>query len=222
MKILAVDTSHGVCSVALSENGKIISAAEESENSRQAERLVAIIEELLNKNSLKYTDLAAIAVNIGPGSFTGVRIGMAAVNGLRLVNNTPLIGITSLQSVAAKSLDFADGRAIMTVLDAKRGQVYMQIFDSSLNPLSEAQMLDYEQITDFLPNRPFVATGDGTALIKDFLRNNENNFITGDETAQSCAPSIARIATDELAQGHVNKSLSPFYIRPPDAKIPTK
>ena len=139
MNLLAFDTSHGDCLVAVLCDGKVIEHKIDTDNSRQAERLLNHIEVTLELSNLSYDKLDAIAVTIGPGSFTGVRIGLAAAKGLRLATKLPIIGVSCLESVAAKAAGKGNDLAILAILailDAKRGQVYAQLFDKDINALN--------------------------------------------------------------------------------------
>lgn len=222
MKILAVDTTHGSCSVAVLIDERITAQVTDPENGKQAERLISIIEECLLESQIAYTDLDAIAVNVGPGSFTGVRIGMAAVNGLNLVNKTPLIAVSSLEAVAYPIFKEQQARKTLVALDAKRGQLYCQLFDENMNELSQASLLTYEDAANSAPKSKFILTGNGASLIENQLKAYDSDFKTINPLAVSEPDSIAFIAAKKLKNGYRPNSISPLYIRKPDAKIAKK
>src|SRR5690606_17449731 len=97
-----IDTSNNNCSVALSENGKVISSFYEMRLEKQAEQLLPMIFELLIESNTDFKNIEAYAVNVGPGSFTGIRIGVAAAHGFNIASQKPVIGITSLETIAQK------------------------------------------------------------------------------------------------------------------------
>jgi tRNA threonylcarbamoyladenosine biosynthesis protein TsaB len=213
MKILAFDTTHGDCSVALYSDGAIVAEITEAEEGKQAERLLSIIAEVMAKANVTYDDLAAVAVNVGTGSFTGVRIGIAAAQGLNLVKKMPLIAATSFESGA-----YGIDKNVLVVLDAKRGQVYAQMFGAKPN---EPQMLDYADISAAVTGNDFVLTGNGSALVSDILTEKGHKFSMQNIEAVSCAKNIAYVAANKYLKMEYSSDISPLYIRLPDAKIET-
>jgi tRNA threonylcarbamoyladenosine biosynthesis protein TsaB len=214
MKILSIDTTHGDCSVALLSDGEILAHITDKEEGKQAERLLSIVESVLAESKLGYSDLSAVAVNVGPGSFTGVRIGMAAAKGLNLVHKMPLIAVTSFESVAYQSKNFE--KNILVVLDAKRGQVYCQMFAKKM---SEPALIGYNEILDAMSEDNFVITGNGCDFVKETLLNNNFKFLVEKDDAVSDSISIAYVAADKLAKKDYSDDIYPLYIRNPDAKI---
>src|SRR5688500_6613854 len=123
MKILAFDTCCGSFSIAVLANDTIIASYEEKASNLQSKELMIKISEILLAHNLKYQDFEYIAVTNGPGSFTGIRIGIAAAQGISVVTNAPIIGVTTLEAFAYTSF----GHAVVA-LDAGRGQYYYQEF----------------------------------------------------------------------------------------------
>lgn len=219
MKILAFDTTLSVCSLAVMENGQLLSFLIEHERARQVERLFPMIEEALKQAKLTYRDLDAMAVTTGPGSFTGVRIGIAAARGLRLATNLPVIGMSGFEAIAwslARHEPIND-KPILVVLDARRDQVFAQLFDSNVQPLAEAVMLDYAEITGYASSVPVILAGNGKHLVAGYLDHvimAEDTFDTPD------AISLAHAAQQLLKLRPQGDDLAPLYIRLPDAKLP--
>ncbi|PIR31996.1 MAG: tRNA (adenosine(37)-N6)-threonylcarbamoyltransferase complex dimerization subunit type 1 TsaB [Alphaproteobacteria bacterium CG11_big_fil_rev_8_21_14_0_20_44_7] len=152
MKLLAIDTSSQNFSIAIYDSAQQIAYFENDEASKQAEQLIPQIEILLEKKALKYQDLDYIAVNVGPGSFTGLRIGIAAAKGFALaLPHLKTIAVTALEATAFAK----DGGQIF--LDARRGQAYTQEFDANSRPLSEPRLVDYEGDFDEFPNADLIA-----------------------------------------------------------------
>lgn len=144
--ILAIDTSQKACSAALSSGGQVICAKSEMLGRGHAERLLPMIEELMDGAAITHGDIARIAVITGPGAYTGVRIGVAAARGFALANNIPCLGFTALEVAAARD-DVLDGVILSTV--AGRGvSIFSQRFrreNCILTALDEPQSLDIEQ-----------------------------------------------------------------------------
>lgn len=218
MKILAVDTTHGVCSVAMLVDGKIVSEITDIEHSRQAERLLRIIEKVLEKSESFYESLDAIAVNVGPGSFTGVRIGLAAVKGIKLVHDIPLIAVTSFEAVAYSEIK-NDIENILVVLDAKRGQVFCQLLTKNLEKLTEAVLIKYDEVLNNLHKGKLFVTGNGCSFVTECLDKQNVMFETGNKNALPKASDIAFVAERKVNASNGCDDIFPFYIRPPDAKI---
>ena len=94
-----------------------------------------MIEELAAKNSVELSELVAISVSVGPGSYTGLRVGMSAAKGLSFALDIPIIGISTLEALAQPYNGNSDGKSVIAAIDARRNEVYMAIFDSSMNLL---------------------------------------------------------------------------------------
>ena len=229
MKILSIDTTYGICSVALLADNKIIGEVNDDQHSKQAEKLLPIIEDILQEASITYDDLDAIAANIGPGSFTGTRIGLSAAKAMVLVKDILLISVNSFESVAypiAERLNQEQNEndKILVVLDAKRGQVFAQVLSKDLNPTSEDSLLSYEDITNILDkNDSYVLTGSGSNLVKEFITKEGIKFKIDNDKAMPKARDIAFVALKKMqsepeGNSKTNSDSSPLYIRKPDAK----
>jgi tRNA threonylcarbamoyladenosine biosynthesis protein TsaB len=217
MKILSVDTAHGSCSVALMIDGTVVTHVHDTQISKQAEMLFSIIEGILSESDIGYKDLDLLSVNTGPGSFTGIRLGVAAIKGISLVTDIPIIAVTSLQAIAGVSIG-KDGD-ILAVLDAKRNQVYCQLFDNSLNELSDPSMLDYHEIQNLNFRGKTYILGNGANLVEKNLLKAGVDITIMDFSFTSNAVLVANLANIKFTSTHLmNNSLSPLYIRSPDAK----
>lgn len=219
MKILAINTTHGTCSLAIAENNQIIAEITDNEPAKQAERLFAHIEDLLAKSGLKYSDINAVAADIGPGSFTGVRIGLAAARGIALAAKIPLIGVTGFEAISADLRHHNYSQNLLIVLDARRGSVFAQFIGA--NSKSKESMLDYKDIAMVIDGKEQVMlVGSGIKYVEEYLENYE---IT-DGYDYSDAKMVALGAYEKLqSENYDSKSnVSPLYIRPPDAKLSQK
>ena len=173
--ILNIETATKNCSVALAKEGKTIACKEIAEqNFSHAEKLHVFIEELLAENQLQFSDLSAIAVSQGPGSYTGLRIGVSSAKGLCYALNIPLIAIDTLQ-LLAKQIQIENG-IILPMIDARRMEVFTAFYDKNQNQIRnvQAEIIDensYDEIEEVLH-----LVGDGTAKFKNILVNEKFVF----------------------------------------------
>ena len=181
--ILSIETGTEICSVALAKDGEMISLRESgSEGRAHANNLGVYIDEVLRENDLDADELDAVAVGGGPGSYTGLRIGVSTAKGLCYALGRPLIAIDSLKALANTAMEeFEAGiidlddpqRAVLApMIDARRMEVYTRLFDTSLNPLSDtyAHILIPESFADiFAEGRTLLVFGNGARKCADLL-----------------------------------------------------
>ena len=150
-----------MCSVALSENGKLIDCIEnDADNYIHGEYLTVFIEDILAKNKLLPNQLIGVSFSSGPGSYTGLRIGLSVAKGLCFALSIPLISVSTLKVLASLGKEKYPSSTLVPMLDARRNEVYCEIFDAelkSIKPLS-ADILDETSYQSF---EPFVYFGDG-------------------------------------------------------------
>lgn len=164
MLILGLDSALGPCSAAVWRDGQVI--AEVAEETAEADAvLLAMVAAVMGQAGVAYAALDGIAVTIGPGSFTGLRVGVAAARGLSLAASLPAIGITTLEALAA-ALDPADirGRDILIAIEAGRGDVYAQVFAPDLAPLTNPACLTPAEALDLIAGTAVVAGNGGDRL----------------------------------------------------------
>lgn len=164
MRILAIDCATAACSVAVWMDGAVL-AVERAELARgQAEALVPMIERVRAASGFAFADLDRLAVTVGPGHFTGLRSGLAAARGLALATGLPLIGVTTLDAVAAGvPAEEREGRVLAVALDSKRADAYVRTYAADLTPLAAPQgrlPADYAAELMALPTSLFVVAGD--------------------------------------------------------------
>ena len=176
--ILNIETATKNCSVSLSKNGETIALREIAEEGySHAEKLHVFIEEIISESTIAFQDLNAIAVSQGPGSYTGLRIGVSSAKGLCFALNIPLIAIDTLQSLAAQ-ITISEG-TIIPMIDARRMEVFSAIYDRNLNTIKpvSAEIITEESYQDNEEQIHFI--GDGASKCKELLH--KTNFIFHDE-----------------------------------------
>lgn len=224
MKILALETSAKACSAAVTEGGQILASCYQNTGLTHSRTLMPMVESMLKNAELTVDDLGAVAVAVGPGSFTGLRIGVAAAKGLAFAAGLPAAGVSTLEAMAL-GLSHMDA-LIVCAMDARRNQVYNALFEAkngSLTRLCQDRAVGLPELAEELRGdpRPKIAVGDGGALCQKAL----------EESGVSCALAPARLlhqnavgvalAAGELAAAGkltTAQALSPVYLRPAQAE----
>lgn len=208
MKILAVSTSSSNASVCLLENDKLIKELNICDTKTHSEKLMPLIQELFEETGFSLSDVGLIACDIGPGSFTGIRIGVATVKALAEVKKIPVVGVSSLEGLAynVEGFDY-----ICSILDARNNQVYSAIFDKNHNLVSEYFADNINNLVEVFKNYPNITyVGDGAKLL-----NISNKF---DNTIYS--KNIGLAGYKKFKQGIYTDSdnLAVMYLRPSQAE----
>ncbi len=176
--ILNIETSTKNCSVSISKDSEIIGLKELNTGGySHAEMLHPFINEVMKNAKLSFNDLDAISVGKGPGSYTGLRIGVSAAKGLCFANDLPLIAINSLEILAASCR--IDEGLIVPMIDARRMEVYSAVFDieNSLIRETRAEIIDENSFIEYLSQEPLYFLGDGAEKCKDVIISSNAIFI---------------------------------------------
>ena len=216
MTLLAFDTSMAACSAAVWRDG-IVARRFQAMSRGHAEALFPMIREVMTEAGISFADLSAIAVTRGPGSFTGVRVGVAAARGLALAADRPIIAATSLEVIAhgaAQRLTPEQAREPFVVaMDARRGELYCQQFAGG-RAVSDAQALSPEDCAHTMPHEECVAVGSGAPLLAKGA-GTERRVIALQSDILPDAADLAAICANRSPEP---ATLSPLYLRAPDAK----
>lgn len=173
--ILSIETATKNCSVALASNGKIVAIREfADEGYTHAEKLHIFIQQVVEEANVKFTDLNAIAVSMGPGSYTGLRIGVSAAKGLCYALSIPLIAVDTLEILARKIT--IDTGLIIPLIDARRMEVYSAVFDAGYNKLrnTEAEIITESSFSQY--NKDIHLLGDGATKCRDILSGKQIKY----------------------------------------------
>ncbi|MDX6183553.1 tRNA (adenosine(37)-N6)-threonylcarbamoyltransferase complex dimerization subunit type 1 TsaB [Flavobacterium sp. Fl-77] len=192
--ILNIETATKNCSVSIAKNGDTILCKEIAEEGySHAEKLHVFIEDIVKEAAISMHDLVAIAVSQGPGSYTGLRIGVSAAKGLCFALNIPLIAVDTLQTLASKA-NISEGK-IIPMLDARRMEVYNAIFNSNLEKerAVQAEIITENSFSDFEETLYFV--GDCAEKCKPFLV--KDNFIFLEEFKYPSAREMSKISYEK-------------------------
>ncbi len=219
--LLALDTAGTACSAALWCAGGIRARRFEAMTRGQAERLVPMIEAVMTEAGVGYEALDAIAVTLGPGGFTGVRIGLATARGLALACARPVIGVSNFEAVAAAVPETERrGRSLAVLIDAKRNDLYAQAFSAELAALAEPRALAPEALDGFLPPGPLILAGDAAAQGRAALQAAGRDLLVASSPGSADAARVAALAAARPLPAPDATPPAPIYLRPPDATLP--
>jgi tRNA threonylcarbamoyladenosine biosynthesis protein TsaB len=219
MRVLAIDTALANCAAAVLDNGTdtaCFTAFDEEIGRGHAERLMDMIGEVMAETSTVFSDLDRIVVTVGPGSFTGLRVGLSVARGFGLVLEKPVVGITTLAAIARSAAPKAQGAPLLVALTGKGDEVYCQEFDHAGEPAGEACVRTLLDLAATLPQGIRLAgsaaekVASALGLPQDWILST-NGF-----------PEIRDVAELGLIADPINSSPSPLYLRPPDATPQTK
>jgi N6-L-threonylcarbamoyladenine synthase len=208
MIVLALDTAGVDCAAAVydSGTGSVLGEITETIGRGHAELLMAIIDRALAKAGVALQSIDRIAVSIGPGSFTGIRVGVAAARGFALSLGIPAVGVTTLEVMAAAHLENNPGTAVLAAMDAKRGEVYLQSFDGHGHAVGEPMTATLEDAQAIAAGFNDHIVGSGAALLRS-----EPPGEAGDHFPIA---TIARLGVRAL----VGEKPKPLYLRGPDVR----
>lgn len=224
MKILAVDTSATAASVAVAEENKLIGEFSINTALTHSQTLMPMVDELLKNTGLSVNDIDAVAVNAGPGSFTGVRIGVAAVKGIAFPKNLSCVSVSTLESMAYNML--GNDCIVCSVMDARCSQVYNALFrvkGCTVTRMTDDRALSLTDLKNELQNinEKVVLVGDGAVLCSKFLGEElENIMLAPFNNRIQTASSVAYAAFEKINNGETVKAdeLMPVYLRLPQAQ----
>ncbi|MDX5339251.1 MAG: tRNA (adenosine(37)-N6)-threonylcarbamoyltransferase complex dimerization subunit type 1 TsaB [Cyclobacteriaceae bacterium] len=168
--ILSIETSTSMCSVAIHADGKLIGLAELDQSGVHAEKIMGLVLESVHQAGIELKAIDAIAVSEGPGSYTGLRIGVSTAKGLAFGLDKPLLGINTLQAIATAVGDsWAD--FIIPVLDARRMEVYYQVFDKEFQSVSKLdfEILEEDSFENYLSKGKVVFLGDAVGKVREVI-----------------------------------------------------
>ena len=224
MTVLAFDTSAGACSAAvLGPGGAVLARRSELLARGHAERLMPMIREVLAEAGREVTALDLIAVTVGPGAFTGIRIGLAAARGLALASAVPLIGITSLAAAAeAVSEEERAGRPLLVAIDSRRGDFFVQLFAAAGDATSQPAAVSPDDLPRLLPPGDVIVAGDAAAAAASLLREAGRAAAVAERAGPPDTVAVARLALARFARGEPPSSVRPLYLRAPQVTLPSR
>jgi tRNA threonylcarbamoyladenosine biosynthesis protein TsaB len=224
--ILAIETATDVSSVALFDAGRLIALRENHASRTHARLATVLIEGMLSDLELKMVDLSAVVVAKGPGSYTGLRVGVSVAKGLCMALDIPLLSVGSLEALAWSVGDFAKAldAHICAMIDARRMEVFAQCFDSQLSALGnpQAEIIEAGAYAEALSTQRMLFVGDGAEKCRGILEAHPNAIVLGNRL--SSAAFLGTLAHRQLELGLVEDLMTfePFYLKEFVATLSTK
>lgn len=214
MKVLAFDSSMTGCSGAVVAAGRLLARARAPGGTGQSEALMPMLARLMQEAALDWSALDLIAVTVGPGSFTGLRIGLAAARGLALAHATPVAGIGTAEALAASVPETERaGHTVLAAIESKRAELFVQDFDETLTPRSELAARLPEAVARSIRPGTLLA-GDGAARLVPLTKEARATAVTLPD-----AEALATLAAERHAQGRA-LAPEPLYLRGADVTLP--
>ncbi len=224
MRILAVDTSAVTASCAVRENDALVAVAELRSKMTHSQTILPMVEDMLKNAALNLKDIDLLAVNVGPGSFTGVRIGVAAVKGLAFADNIPCVPVSTLHSMAYNFVGLPGEQTVCAVMDARCGQVYTAFFavnGDTVARLTNDTAISIEELKKELLSleKSVILVGDGAKLCYTMLCEDVPLLsLAPDHLRYQNAVGVAAAAAADTAAQCDAAALQPVYLRLPQAE----
>lgn len=230
MKILSIDTSSKICSVAVLEDNNVIIEKNIDDSLTHSQKLMPMIDNILNELNMKLTDFDLFSCSVGPGSFTGVRIGVSTVKAICDVTNVPVTSVSSLEGLAYNTLSSnieSNSTIVCSLIDAKNDNVYCGVFKNESDEFVQLEDLCAKNINEVLnlldkySSSSILFVGDGAVCHKSLILDKfRNSLFVEDELNKQTSVSIGIAGFNKYNKGIYgdSNSLSPLYLRKSQAE----
>ena len=220
MRILALDSSGSACSAALLEDGAVKARRLERGARGQAERLVPMVTEVAAEAGIALASVDLFAATIGPGAFTGLRIGLATLRGLALAAHRPMLGLTSLEAIAAATAAEArKDRRLLVLIESRRAELYAQSFAPDLTPLDAPRAASLEALVQGFAGTSLLLAGDAAARAERALSEAGCDLVIARDAEVPDAAIVATLAMRRAGEASLVPP-APLYLRPADTTLP--
>ncbi len=221
MIVLGLDTATTACSAAVWSEGVVLAHECVHMGRGHSEALIPMVRRVLAAAAAGFSDVDLVAVTVGPGAFTGLRVGLAAARGIALAGNVPCIGVTTLESIAAAvQRRERDNRRVLVVLHTRRGDFYAQAFSAEGNALAAPRSVDAAVLPDLVLEREALVAGDARAAAIAALRDAGIAAESVGRSDHADAGVVAAIAARRFQVGDIDPQRPlPLYVRRPEATV---
>jgi tRNA threonylcarbamoyladenosine biosynthesis protein TsaB len=220
--ILALDSAGSACSVAVAAGDTVLCVEYREMPQGQAEVLVPMVDRTMRQASLEGSALDLVAVTTGPGSFTGIRVGLAAARGIALALDIPLFGVTSFEAMAAACGTGPAGEFLLVALESRRADLFIQFFDPTRHALGGPMAVMGEDLAEIVKasvaGRPLAIAGDAAARAAAALTASGCTGVV--DHAKPVVVGTVNVALRQWRRGERSSPARPFYLRPPDVTLP--
>lgn len=219
MKILSIETSGKICAVALTEDNNLIKEEIIEDENTHSVKLMPLVDKLLTNTNTSISDIDLFACDIGPGSFTGIRIGVSTIKAFLDVTNKKAVGVSSLEILAE---NVEENGIVCSLIDAKNNNVYCGFFEKKENVLNQIEEFKFDNINNIINfakniNKKIFFVGDGSIAYKDMIECElENAKVL--EKSNLNARNIGKIAFRRSNQAVDTNNLKPMYLRKSNAE----
>ena len=220
--LLALDASSGACSAAVWREGTVLAERSRTMQRGQAEQIVPMASAVMADAGIAFAALDTVAATRGPGSFTGVRIGLAAARGLALACGKPAIGVTAFEVYAALLAAEGDGEPGLVVIESGRAEVFAQAFDRDGRALTEAACLLPNDLAAGLPQGDWLLAGTAAERVIPALAEAGHQSVASRACGPLAAAEVARLAAEKPLPEAGAPPPAPLYLRPADVSLPSK
>lgn len=222
MKILSIETAGKICAVSLTEDNNLIKEEILEDENTHSVKLMPLVDKLLKDTNTDIKDIDLFACDIGPGSFTGIRIGVSTIKAFIDVTNKKAIGVTSLE-VLAKNVE--EEGLICSLIDAKNNNVYCGVFEKNENQYIQIDELKFDNINNIInlvknKNKKIIFVGNGSIAYKDMIESEMKDaiIISDEEKNKLNARNIGIIAFNKKEEAVDTNNLKPIYLRKSSAE----
>ncbi len=214
--ILCLETSGKWCSVALSNNGQLAAYRESKDEWSHSKQITLMIQAVLSESNISISELSAVAISKGPGSYTGLRVGASCAKGICFTKDIPLLAIPTLQLIAAEIVTDEADVHLVPMIDARRQEVYYAVYDNQLNERQEAnnKILDEAAFQD-KSHQKLIFCGDGAFKMD---KNVQNIDLWSIHESHASAKYMPFLASERLKKSQIEDTayFIPFYLKPPN------
>lgn len=219
MKILGIETATLVCGAAVVVDGRVVREEQIQQKSAHAEHIMRLIDAAVQQSHISLHQIDAIAVSIGPGSFTGLRIGLSVAKGLVYATDKPLVAVSTLRAVAQRAVDagIVETPFLLSAIDARRDEVYCQLFHvngTGLKPVWEERAATLDAVFNELIDGRITVTGDAVAKLTAHARGSSMTVIP--EAYATCSAATVGLLGEQMArlgQYADTRTIEPKYIK---------
>lgn len=211
--IILIETSTELCSAAIASDGKIISYKESTKPREHASLTAVFIDEMLKETGMKVSDCSAVCVSMGPGSYTGLRVGVSTAKGLCFGAGIPMLAVGTLDTLVWQAGDRTDYKRIIPMIDARRMEVYTAVFAPDGKQLTdtEAKIIDADSFSDLLEEGPVLFIGDAAEKCSKVILHPNAHF-------EQCCPKASSMLIPAMAEYKEKRFkdvayFEPFYLK---------